>query len=101
MRWGMGIGLFGMGVFWLLLIALIVWIVVQLASPRHDERARGFTAGGRPAPFGPGPMGGVPPVTPYVEAFLILDRRLATGEIDVETYQQLRAALVQSRGGVQ
>ena len=100
MRWGMGFGLFGMGLFWLLLIAVIVWLVVQLARPRHDEATRRFV----PAAPMPGPAvgpGGVPPVTPYVEAFLILDRRLATGEIDVATYQQLRAALVQSRGGPQ
>ena len=98
MRWGMGIGLFGMGVFWLLLVALIVWLVVQLARPRDDEGAPRVPGTGRmgPVPLAPA---GLPPVTPYVEAFLILDRRLAAGEIDVATYQQLRAALVQSRGG--
>lgn len=103
MRWGMGFGLFGMGLFWLLLIAVIVWLVVQLARPRHDEATRRLVAPG-PVGYGaPAPMapGGVPPVTPYGEAFLILDRRLATGEIDLATYQQLRAALVQSRGGPQ
>jgi putative membrane protein len=93
MGWRMGLGLFGMGVFWLVLIALIVWIVVQLAKPRYDEAGRRLAA---PAPTGA--PGAVPPVTPYIEAFLILDRRLATGEIDVATYHQLRAALVQSRG---
>jgi hypothetical protein len=92
----MGIGMFGMGVFWLLLIAVIVWLVVQLARPRHDEAAPRFVA-----PVQLGAPGGMPPVTPYVEAFLILDRRLATGEIDIATYQQLRAALAQSRGGPQ
>ena len=97
MGWRMGIGLFGMGVFWLLLIALIVWIVWQLAKPRYDEAGRRLSAPASMAPVAPG----VPPVTPYVEAFLILDRRLATGEIDVATYHQLRAALVQSRGGPQ
>ncbi len=101
MRWGMGIGMFGMGLFWLLLIAVIVWLVVQLARPRHDEAARRYVTDGPAGYAGPAPTapGGLPPVTPYVEAFLILDRRLATGEIDVATYQQLRAALVQSRGG--
>jgi hypothetical protein len=100
MRWGMGIGMFGMGVFWLLLIALIVWLVVELAKPRHDETRPvvGLGQGGPTAAQGPG---AVTPVTPYVEAFLILDRRLATGEIDIATYQQLRAALAQSRGGPQ
>ncbi|MBN9325615.1 MAG: hypothetical protein J0I87_01675, partial [Cellulomonas sp.] len=55
-------------------------------------------------PWGPGPWGGAPygrapgaqgPESP----FEVLDRRLATGEIDVDTYRQLRAALLESRGG--
>ena len=83
-----------MGVFWLLLVALIVWLVVQLARP-HD--ARRLPA----AQPGPGPAAPGAPMTPYVEAFLILDRRLAAGEIDLPTYHQLRAALLQSRGGTQ
>lgn len=96
MRWyGMGVGAWlGMGVFWLLLVALIVWIVVQLARPRRDEPARSLVA---PGPRWAGPM----PAGPgYAESpFEILDRRLATGEIDLAAYQQLRAAIFESRGG--
>lgn len=100
MRWyGMGMGAwFGMGLFWLVLIALIVWLVVQLGRPRHD---------GPPRPPAPpaGPWTGPTPPTspypgPYVESpFETLDRRLAAGEIDLPTYQQLRQALIDSRGG--
>ena len=116
MRWyGMGFGAWlGMGLFWLVLVAAIVWLVVQLARPRHDEM-RYAPAPGRPwqGPAAPGPtmpgasaaglggMAGPPPLGPgYVESpFEILDRRLAAGEIDLPTYQQLRAALLESRGG--
>jgi hypothetical protein len=41
----------------------------------------------------------VPP--PWESPFETLDRRLAAGEIDLETYQQLREALLKSRGGPQ
>jgi len=78
----------GMGVFWLLLIGVIVWLVVQLASPRrHDV----------PPPAG---LPWVPPAGPTGESPLdLLDRRLAAGEIDVATHEQVREALLRSRGG--
>lgn len=108
MRWyGMGMGAwFGMGLFWLLLVALIVWIVVQLAKPRHGEPPRPPFAQGQPwqgGPAGPaGPAGPPPYPGPYVESpFETLDRRLAAGEIDLPTYQQLRQAIIDSRGGPQ
>ena len=100
MRWyGMGAGAWlGMGVFWLVLLALIVWLVVQLSTPRHDEPPRPPAPPARPWQ---GPMPPVPPVPPYVESpFEILDRRLAAGEIDLPTYQQLRQALLDARGGL-
>ncbi|HEY0118488.1 MAG TPA: hypothetical protein VGC04_06890 [Cellulomonas sp.] len=120
MRWyGMGFGAWlGMGLFWLVLVGVIVWLVVQLSRPRHGE-ARYAAPGTVPPWQGPmvpgtpmpgasaagmaGPVGpvGPPPFGPgYVESpFEILDRRLAAGEIDLQTYQQLRAALRESRGG--
>lgn len=77
----------GMGLFWLLLIGVIVWLVVQLASPRRGPEPPAPTAS--PRPWGPA-----------AESPLeVLDRRLANGEIDVATYQQTRAALIESRGG--
>ena len=116
MRWhggGMGVGVWlAMGLFWLVLLAVIVWLVVALATGRHDGARRTGGAPGQPwqGPVGPGPVprqaAGLPPTAPgaygtgYVESpFQILDRRLAAGEIDVPTYQQLRAALLESRGG--
>jgi len=65
-----------MGLFWLVLIGVVVWAVVRLlpaapgAARRDDD-------------------------TPEE----ILDRRFARGEIDLETYQVQRAALAKARGG--
>jgi putative membrane protein len=69
-------GWLGMGVFWLILLGLIVWLVVRLLPGSND----GIT---RP--------GGESPVE-------ILDRRLASGQIDLETWQVQRAALLSARG---
>ena len=75
MGWyGNGMGPFGwlaMGVFGLLLLGLIVWLVVRLlpGSGEGTTRSTGESA------------------------LEILDRRLASGEIDVETWQAQRAAL--------
>ena len=73
---GMGLGgwLF-MGLFWVLLIALIVWLVARLLPSR--ER--------------PSPGGNDSPEE-------ILDRRFARGEIDEQTYAAQRAALAGARG---
>jgi putative membrane protein len=73
---GMGAGawLF-MGLFWVALLALIVWLVVQLSS----SRARPFTS-------------------PLESPEDILDRRFARGEIDEQTYTSQRAVLANTRG---
>jgi putative membrane protein len=73
---GYGMGTGGwllMGVFWIVLLALVVFAVVRLFSSRaeHDREARGGSE----------------------EPRRILDRRLASGEITVETYEQLSAKL--------
>lgn len=66
-----------MGTFWLLLIGLGVGIVVKLL---------------------PSGAAGSPPQPPAPESPLeVLDRRLARGEIDVQTYQDTRAALLAAR----
>ncbi len=74
---GMGFGawLF-MGLFWLVLLGVIVWAVVRLLPGGHDSS--GTSARETPEE--------------------ILDRRFARGELDVETYQAQRAALAQARG---
>lgn len=106
----------GMGLFWLLLIGAIVWLVVQLATSGRRGGSIGGPSGPIPrgyaqygpgqGPWGPGeghegpvPWGQGPTGPGGESAFEVLDRRLATGEIDVDTYRQLRAALLESRGG--
>ena len=81
MGWGgMGwSGMLGMVVFWVVLIAAIVWAVSRLLP-------------GRQAMGGPAQPG-------QEQAEDILDRRYARGEIDLETYQAQRAALASARGG--
>jgi putative membrane protein len=81
---GMGAGMWVfMGVFWIALIALIIWLVVRLLP----SSARATTT----AP---------PPQVPAQESPVdILDHRFARGEIDLEAYQVQRAALIAARGG--
>ena len=72
-RGGMGsVGWLGMGVFWLVLLGLIIWLVVRLlpGSGSGTTRSTGESA------------------------LEILDRRLASGEIDTQAWQAQRAALV-------
>lgn len=64
-----------MGLFWLALIALIVWLVFRLLPGSSRP------GGNRPSPPGP------------ETAEQILDRMLATGEIDEATYRARRSAL--------
>ncbi|MEO9220781.1 MAG: hypothetical protein ABI251_03205, partial [Mycobacteriaceae bacterium] len=71
---GMGsLGWLGMGVFWLVLLGLIVWLVVRLLPD---------SSGSSPA-RGAGDS-----------ALDILDRRLANGQLDLPTWQTQRAALL-------
>ncbi|MCB2176370.1 MAG: hypothetical protein KQH57_11225 [Actinomycetales bacterium] len=88
-----GFGWMGMGLFWLVLIGVIVWLVVRLLPGRAQQ-----TPSAAPPvvpPTGGGPQDDVP-AGPALE---ILDHRLARGEVDVETYRTIRAAILQSRGG--
>jgi putative membrane protein len=73
---GMGsLGMLAMGLFWFILLGLIVWLVVRLLpSSEEPTRARGESA------------------------LEILDRRLASGEIDLETWQAQRSALLAAQG---
>jgi putative membrane protein len=67
-----GLGLLGIGLFWLILLGLIVWLVIRLLPGSSEQSTR---RGGEPAAE-------------------ILDRRMANGEIDMETWQAQRAALL-------
>jgi putative membrane protein len=66
------LGWLGICVFWLLLLGLIIWLVTSLL-PGSKEVATHTTR---------------------ESALEILDRRLASGEIDLATWQALRAALM-------
>jgi putative membrane protein len=73
---GMGpLAWLAMGFFWLILLGLIVWLVTRLL-PAGGETIRHT---------GESPLE-------------ILDRRLASGEIDLDTWQAQRAALLAARG---
>ncbi len=73
MGWGAWIG---MGLFWLVLLGVILYAVVRLLPSGR--------AGGRDRD----------PESPEE----ILDRRFARGEVDIETYQAQREALRRARG---
>ena len=75
MGWG---GMIGMVLFWVVLIAGIVWAVTRLLPGRQAQSRP--SASGQETPED------------------ILDRRYARGEIDLETYQAHRAALASARG---
>ena len=66
------LGWLGMGVFWLILLGLIVWLVMRLLP--------GNRGGGTTRSIGESTLD-------------ILDRRMARGEIDTPTWQAQRAAL--------
>ena len=66
------LGSLGMGVFWLTLLGLIVWLVVRLLPV----------------------SGGGPSRNTGESALEVLDRRLANGQIDLEPWQAQRAALL-------
>ncbi len=63
-------GWFFMGLFWVLLIGVIVFAAAQLFPGRRQPRTE-----------------------TQDEPRKILDRRFASGEIDVETYEKLRRTL--------
>jgi putative membrane protein len=74
---GMGsLGWLGMGVFWLFLLGLIVWLVVRLLPGSN---------GGTTLDTGESPLA-------------VLDCRLAGGQIDLELWQTQRTALLAARG---
>lgn len=87
-----GFGWLAMGLFWFVLLGVIIWLVVRLATS-------GTRVPPQP-PAGPPPTPAGPPATPSgtAAALEILDRRLAQGEIDVETYRATRDALMDGRG---
>ncbi len=69
-----------MSLFWVSLLAVAAWAIARIVPSRSREA---------PAPAHSTPL----PHQTAEEPVAILDRRLAAGEIDVETYDQLRSKL--------
>ncbi|HET9117397.1 MAG TPA: SHOCT domain-containing protein [Pseudonocardiaceae bacterium] len=74
--WGMGFGWLFMGLFWVVVVGLVVWGVIALVP--------GARSGGQPRSETPEE---------------ILDRRFASGELDPEQYQRARQELASTRTG--
>lgn len=82
-----GFAWMGMGLFWLALLGLIVWLVIRLLPGKSQEPKTANSAAVSPVASASAP------------ALAILDERLANGEVDVETYRTIRATLVEGREG--
>ena len=87
MGYGYGMGAGGwiaMAVFWIGVIGLVIWLVARsFPSSRRDDGVGGAQ---------PGIAQGETPDQ-------LLDRRFAAGEIDVATYDSMRATLRANRSG--
>jgi len=82
-----GFAWMGMGLFWLALLGLIVWLVIRLLPGSSQEpRAVGAAASS-------------PRASASTPALAILAERLASGEVDMETYRTIRAVLLEGREG--
>lgn len=76
--WGMGVGgWIAMTIFWVALLALIVWLVSRAFSPGTAQRPTGQSWQESPDQ--------------------VLDRRYAAGEIDEATYHRMRDTLRSGR----
>jgi putative membrane protein len=62
-----------MAVFWVALVALVVWVIARVLPSRAEDRPGKDETSDTPRE--------------------VLDRRLAGGEIDVQTYEELRETL--------
>ncbi len=78
-----GLAWMGMGLFWLLLLGLIVWLVIRLLPGNSQEPRPATTVSISPSRV----------ASAAAPALAILDERLASGEVDVETYRTIRATL--------
>jgi putative membrane protein len=83
------------GVLWIVLLVLLAALVFRLIAGRRGWVARGpgTWPPGREHATLPGSAVGPEPAAGPPAARLILDERLARGEIDVETYRSIRAEL--------
>jgi len=79
----------GMGLFWLVLLGLLVWLAIRLLPGKSQEPEP------RTTPANPPTASAV--ASAAVPALAILDERLANGEVDLTTYRTIRATLLESR----
>ena len=86
-----GFAWMGMGLFWLALLGLIVWLAIRLLPGKSQEPTAASTAAISPTASSV--------ASAAAPALAILDERLASGEVDVETYRTIRATLVEGREG--
>lgn len=86
-----GLAWMAMGLFWLVLLGLIVWLVIRLLPGKSHDTTTATTSAMAPT------ASSVP--STVAPALAILDERLASGEIDLETYRTIRAALLEGREG--
>ncbi len=82
-----GFAWMGMGLFWLALLGLIVWLAIRLWPGKSQEPEVLAAAVVSPK--------GARVASVAMPALAILDERLASGEVDVETYRTIRAELVE------
>jgi putative membrane protein len=94
MMWGFGhgLGLFMpfllLGrIFWLVILALLIWGLIRLFSTRRGHMHM-------PPYYTPG----MPPAQPSASAMEILRQRYARGEIDTATFDSMRERLENSGG---
>lgn len=80
-----------MGLFWMAVIGLLIWLVVRLL-PGKPQAPAPATESSRPANTTPGSAA----TTVTAPALAILDERLASGEVNLETYRTIRKTLVES-----
>jgi uncharacterized membrane protein len=89
MMGGGGLGMLFIGLLWLLFVVGIVVLVVVMV-----RRAAGHSHGGMMHGMQGGMMGGTTPVGPaHDEAVAIARRRLASGEITKEQFDELMQSL--------
>lgn len=84
-----GLAWMGMGLFWLVLLGLIVWLAIRLLPGKSHEA--------KPATTSPLPPTAAPGASAATPALAILEERLANGEVDLKTYRTIRATLLERR----
>ena len=81
---------FGMAIFWIAVVVLVVWLVRRTTAQRPQS------GGGSQAPvsgYAPGPSATAAPATTLETPLQILQRRYAAGELDRDEFLQRKEDL--------